>query len=299
VPREAFPKKYVRGLPPYDLPLILLARLAVDRRFVGRRLGHALISEAFRISLRAADEVGCRCMITDAYKDRISWYARNGSVPIEGAAESGPQGMFLGLRTIRAAVGRWRPCEMTILYFGVTSHLTAEWTVTQQMRDAFPSDTAPRYLQRDHDGTFGREFVEQVKAMGTKQVLSAPAVAVATSICGTGDRYVSPRVPGPHDRIQRAQPIPICVGVPKVLSSESHPFGAKGRQSPVAAGAIVGVGTNRVDSDDRRPPSSVRTPSRLNGSRTSSFPDQFRFVRLVLAVRATRQIPTPRSPVEA
>ncbi|MEO7650955.1 MAG: hypothetical protein ABIZ80_10850 [Bryobacteraceae bacterium] len=52
VPRESFPKKYVRGLPSYDLPLILLARLAVDRRFAGRRLGHALISEALRISLR-------------------------------------------------------------------------------------------------------------------------------------------------------------------------------------------------------------------------------------------------------
>src|SRR5262245_18315410 len=43
VPRDAFPRKYVRGLPPYDLPLILLARLAVDRRFAGRGLGHALI----------------------------------------------------------------------------------------------------------------------------------------------------------------------------------------------------------------------------------------------------------------
>jgi GNAT superfamily N-acetyltransferase len=61
VPRDSFPKKYVRGLPPYDLPLILLARLAVDRRFAGRGLGHALISEALRISLRVADEVGCRC----------------------------------------------------------------------------------------------------------------------------------------------------------------------------------------------------------------------------------------------
>lgn len=29
IPRDRFPKKYVRGLPPYDLPLILLARLAV------------------------------------------------------------------------------------------------------------------------------------------------------------------------------------------------------------------------------------------------------------------------------
>jgi GNAT superfamily N-acetyltransferase len=43
VPRDTFPKKYVRGLPPYDLPLILLARLAVDHRFSGRGLGHALI----------------------------------------------------------------------------------------------------------------------------------------------------------------------------------------------------------------------------------------------------------------
>ena len=30
VPRDAFPKKHVRGLPAYDLPLLLLARLAVQ-----------------------------------------------------------------------------------------------------------------------------------------------------------------------------------------------------------------------------------------------------------------------------
>src|SRR5439155_18495668 len=95
VPRDAFPKKHVRGLPPYDLPLILLARLAVDRRFAGRGLGHALISEAFHISLRAADEVGCRCIITDAYRDRIGWYARYGFVPVEGGAETASQRMFL------------------------------------------------------------------------------------------------------------------------------------------------------------------------------------------------------------
>jgi GNAT superfamily N-acetyltransferase len=105
VPRETFPKKYVRGLPHYDLPLVLLARLAVERRFAGRGLGRALISEALRVSLRAADEVGCRCIVTDAYRDRIGWYARYGFVPIEGAAESGPQKMFLDLRTVRAALG--------------------------------------------------------------------------------------------------------------------------------------------------------------------------------------------------
>jgi GNAT superfamily N-acetyltransferase len=106
VPREAFPKKYARGLPPYDLPLILLARLAVDRRFSGHGLGHALISEAFRISLRLGDEVGCRCIITDAYRDRIGWYAKYGFVPIEGTRESGPQRIFLDIRTLRAALQR-------------------------------------------------------------------------------------------------------------------------------------------------------------------------------------------------
>src|ERR1035441_2386923 len=44
VPRDRLPRKYVRGLPPYDLSLILLARLAVDKRFAGRGLGEALIT---------------------------------------------------------------------------------------------------------------------------------------------------------------------------------------------------------------------------------------------------------------
>ena len=104
VPREAFPQRYVRGLPNYDLPLILLARLGVDLRFAGKGIGHALISEAFRISLRVAGEVGCRCVITDAYRDRMSWYARYGFIPIEGAAAEGPQRMFLDIRTIRKAL---------------------------------------------------------------------------------------------------------------------------------------------------------------------------------------------------
>src|ERR1019366_7494285 len=104
VPREAFPKKYVRGLPPYDLPLILLARLAVDGRFAGKGLGHALISEAFRTALRVADDVGCRCVIADAYRNRIDWYARYGFVALEGAAAAGPQRMFLDIRTLRMAM---------------------------------------------------------------------------------------------------------------------------------------------------------------------------------------------------
>ena len=60
-----------------------------------------------------------------------------------------------------------------IVHFAVTAHPTAEWAA-QQLREAFPWDSAPRFLLRDRDRLFGRDFVEQVKAMSTKKVLSAP-----------------------------------------------------------------------------------------------------------------------------
>ena len=60
-----------------------------------------------------------------------------------------------------------------IVHFNVTAHPTAEWT-GQQLREAFPFDQAPRYLLRDRDGIFGCDFIRQVKAMGIKEVLSAP-----------------------------------------------------------------------------------------------------------------------------
>jgi putative transposase len=60
-----------------------------------------------------------------------------------------------------------------ILHFNVTAHPTAEWTA-QQLVQAFPWDSAPRYLLRDRDGIFGSEFVQRVKALGIQEVLSAP-----------------------------------------------------------------------------------------------------------------------------
>jgi putative transposase len=69
-----------------------------------------------------------------------------------------------------------------IVHFAVTAHPTAEWTA-HQLREAFPWDTAPQYLLRDRDRIFGHDFVEQVKAMGIKQVLSAPPITLAASLC--------------------------------------------------------------------------------------------------------------------
>ena len=89
-----------------------------------------------------------------------------------------------------------------ILHFGVTAHPTAEWTA-QQLREAFPWDSAPRYLLRDRDRIFGQEFVEQVKAMGIKAGFVGAAISVAARLCRTAHWLHSSRVSGPHDRLQR------------------------------------------------------------------------------------------------
>jgi hypothetical protein len=44
-----------------------------------------------------------------------------------------------------------------VLHFNVTENPTAAWTA-QQVVEAFPEETAPRYLIRDHDGIYGHDF---------------------------------------------------------------------------------------------------------------------------------------------
>jgi GNAT superfamily N-acetyltransferase len=101
-PRDSLPKKYVRGLPAYDVPVILLARLAVDRRFGGRGMGRELLSAALRVSSSVSKEVGCRCVIVDAYPTAMPWYRRYGFTALE-ESRSGAVRMFLDIRTIEAA----------------------------------------------------------------------------------------------------------------------------------------------------------------------------------------------------
>ena len=59
-----------------------------------------------------------------------------------------------------------------IVRFDVTRYPTAGW-LARQVTDAFPWDTAPRYLLRDRDSTYGQDFRKQVDAMGITEVVSA------------------------------------------------------------------------------------------------------------------------------
>jgi transposase InsO family protein len=56
-----------------------------------------------------------------------------------------------------------------IVHFNATFNPTASW-VMQQLREAFPYDTAPRYLIFDGDAIFSPAVVEFIRAMGTKPI---------------------------------------------------------------------------------------------------------------------------------
>ena len=54
-----------------------------------------------------------------------------------------------------------------LLWFAVTQNPTAEW-LARQITEAFPWDTAPKYLIRGNDRAFGGTFKARVRAMGIR-----------------------------------------------------------------------------------------------------------------------------------
>ena len=60
-----------------------------------------------------------------------------------------------------------------VVHFNVTAHPTAAWTA-QQIIEAFPEETAPRFLLRDRDQIYGEEFRRRVAGMKIEEVMTAP-----------------------------------------------------------------------------------------------------------------------------
>ena len=78
-----------------------------------------------------------------------------------------------------------------IVHFNVTEHPSAERTA-QEVIDAVPWDTAPRYLLRDRDGTYGRYFNRRVVGLGVQQVLTAPRVSRTSDRSGRAAPKANP-----------------------------------------------------------------------------------------------------------
>ena len=60
-----------------------------------------------------------------------------------------------------------------ILWFGVTSHPTAEW-IANQLTEACGWEQAPRYLIRDRDRAYGEVFIRRLRSMGIRDRPASP-----------------------------------------------------------------------------------------------------------------------------
>ncbi len=60
-----------------------------------------------------------------------------------------------------------------ILHFNATAHPTADWTALQLL-EACGFDEWPKYLIRDRDKAYGREFLRWARALGINEITTAP-----------------------------------------------------------------------------------------------------------------------------
>jgi GNAT superfamily N-acetyltransferase len=103
VEHEEVPARIRKGLARYPVPVILLARLAVDQQERGRGLGAALLKDALTRAARAADEIGARAILVHAKDDEArSFYEHFDFEP----SPSDPLHLFLLMKDLRALVRR-------------------------------------------------------------------------------------------------------------------------------------------------------------------------------------------------
>jgi transposase InsO family protein len=114
----------------------------------------------------AASEVSAevKALILEMSEANVGWGApRIHGELLKLGIDIGERSVFLVLSHDRRRVVHWN----------VTSHPGAQWTA-QQIVEAFPEDTAPKYMVRDRDGIYGEKFQSRVEGMGIQQVLTAP-----------------------------------------------------------------------------------------------------------------------------
>src|SRR6185437_16621557 len=74
--RGDMPREKLRQNLPEQVPVIVLGRLAVDRRFSGRGFGMGLLKEALLRAIEASEIVGVRALIVHAIDDEACGFYR-------------------------------------------------------------------------------------------------------------------------------------------------------------------------------------------------------------------------------
>jgi GNAT superfamily N-acetyltransferase len=98
---EGLPAKQAKKLPRHAVPVVLLARLAVDRGVHGRGLGGFLLRDALTRSLDLSEKLGIDAVVVDALDaEAKAFYERFGFLPLT----DDEMRLFLPLSTIQSAV---------------------------------------------------------------------------------------------------------------------------------------------------------------------------------------------------
>jgi predicted N-acetyltransferase YhbS len=94
------PAKLARKLPRHNVPVVLLARLAVDQSVHGRGLGSVLLRDALTRSLDLSEQLGIHAAVVDALDaEAKTFYGRFGFLPLT----DDEMRFFLPLSSIRSA----------------------------------------------------------------------------------------------------------------------------------------------------------------------------------------------------
>jgi GNAT superfamily N-acetyltransferase len=97
---ESLPAKQAKKLPRHAVPVVLLARLAVDRSVHGNGLGGFLLRDALTHSLGLSERLGIHAVVVDALDGEArAFYERFGFLPLT----DNPMRLFLPLSTIGTA----------------------------------------------------------------------------------------------------------------------------------------------------------------------------------------------------
>jgi GNAT superfamily N-acetyltransferase len=109
---EDLPERQRKKLPRYPLPVLGLARLAVDNAAPGG-VAPQLLRFVLRLARQLADDVGCAGVVVDASPGAVGFYAAHGFAvfePLEGQSEARPQAtmMWLPIQLIETAAARPR-----------------------------------------------------------------------------------------------------------------------------------------------------------------------------------------------
>jgi GNAT superfamily N-acetyltransferase len=83
IDQKRLPGKLKKGLGKYDIPVMLLARLAVDHRQQGKTLGKALLKDAILRTIQAAEIAGLKVLLVHAKDEAAAdFYRKYGFEPV-------------------------------------------------------------------------------------------------------------------------------------------------------------------------------------------------------------------------